>query len=339
MDLHEEAGSGLRRSYRMPLKAIMRGISATLLLAFSLMGAPGIARPSPTQDAFSLCGGEHFKIETVPGGASPYIGLRVLGVTGQFLLDYGATRSSLSAPAFGATEGAEVTATVPLGDAIEGAFLMRRYNLVSEPEDHQIGVIGTDLLSHLSVELTEQTAFISARPCSADAMQAHGLVAIDQTPFFGADRAASGLPNVPIVFLRLGALHAFAQIDTGYDDKVFERSVDINERLFEDLLKSGADLRHVADIGVATCEGQETRRVYTMDTRLVVETQVAQPIAAISRFHLIVKPASGCGGIGAMSQPAAQLGASFLRDFVPIVFDPLARKVWIERRPDAMNDN
>jgi hypothetical protein len=309
-------------------------IGAIGLMAIALVNAAALAGTTVTQDPGALCGGERFRVGTVPGGASPYIGLQVHGIAGQLLLDYGATRSSLSAPAFAAAEGTQITATLPLADQVRGDFVMRRYHLVSEPEGLQIGVIGTELLSRLSVQLTEQTAFIGAVPCQPDALLAHGLVAIDQNPFFGAGRAPSDLPNVPIVFLRLGTLRAFAQIDTGYDDQVYERSVDINEPLFEALHLSGVDLHQIADIGVATCEGHETRRVYTTGTKLIIETQAAQPILALERFHVIVKPANACGGIGAMAQPAAQLGASFLHDFATIVFDPLSQKVWIKGKPD-----
>jgi hypothetical protein len=304
---------------------------ALLLVALVLIPAPALAGSTLLQDAVALCGGERFPVETVHGGASPYIALRVLGVSGQFLLDYGATRSSLSARAFGTQEGVQIQTTLPFAHPISGDFRLRHYNLASEPEGRQIGVIGTELLSQVSVQLTQDAVFVGAQACSPDVLRHHGFLPINQSRYFAADREAFDLPNVPVVFLRIGETHAFAQIDTGYDDTVYAHSIDINESLFENLVKAGAHLHHVADIGIATCEGHETRHVYTFAPRsLIIETDQAVPIRSIESFHLIVKPTSGCGGIGSMQQPAAQLGASFLRDFATIIFDPFSRQVWID---------
>lgn len=78
-------------------------------------------------------------------------------------------------------------------------------------------------------------------------------------------------------------------------------------------------------------EGRENRHVYKVkDRSIVIETDQATPIVRVETFHLILKPANGCGGIGAMSVPAAQLGASFLRIFGTIVFDPQSGTVWLD---------
>jgi hypothetical protein len=111
---------------------------------------------------------------------------------------------------------------------------------------------------------------------------------------------------------------------------VYPNSIDINQALYERLIKDGMQLRHVSDIMVSTCEGREVRPVYSlMDERVIVETEQAQPIVRTNNFYLILKQANGCGGIGAMSEPAAQLGASFLRLFRAIVFDPKSKTVWL----------
>ena len=313
------------------MKGKFRLRRALLFAALVVAAPPALAGSAVIQDAIALCGGERFAVETVHGGAAPYIAMRVLGVSGQFLLDYGATKSSLSARAFGTDEGGQIQTTLPFAQPITGDFRLRHYNLDSEPEGRQIGVIGTELLSQVSVQLTHDAVFVSAQPCSPDVLRNHGLVAINQSLYFAADRGAFDLPNVPVVFLRFGELRAFAQIDTGYDDTVYAHSIDINEPLFESLVSSDAQLHHIADIGIATCEGHEIRRVYALASQsLIIETDQAVPIRSIENFHLIVKPTSGCGGIGSMQQPAAQLGASFLRDFATIIFDPFSRQVWMD---------
>ena len=96
-------------------------------------------------------------------------------------------------------------------------------------------------------------------------------------------------------------------------------------------------LRQVSEMTVSTCEGRETRPVYSlMDEPLIVETDQAQPIVRTQNYYLTVKQANGCGGIGAMSEPAAQLGASFLRLFRSIVFDPKSKTVWLNPASKTM---
>ena len=58
---------------------------------------------------------------------------------------------------------------------------------------------------------------------------------------------------------------------------------------------------------------------------LVIETEDAKPITRTNSFYLVLKPANCCGGIASISSAAAQLGASFLKLFQTIVFDPQAR--------------
>jgi hypothetical protein len=170
-------------------------------------------------------------------------------------------------------------------------------------------------------------------------MRAQGFVPISQLRYFSSDHSALDArhPNVPIVFLRLGAVRVWAQIDTGYDDAIYRHSVDINQALYGRLIKDGMHLRRVSEVTVSTCEGSETRPVYAlMDESLIIETDQAQPIVRTPNFYLILKQANGCGGIGAMSEPAAQLGASFLGLFRATVFDPKSKIVWFKPASKTM---
>ncbi|HME83560.1 MAG TPA: hypothetical protein VKG91_03185 [Roseiarcus sp.] len=283
------------------------------------------------RDAAALCGGRRYELTRFPDGLSPYISLAAAGVQGEFLIDYGATRSSLSAGAFPGPAGSVRTASISLPSFEKGDFELRRYGLALQPGKGQLGVIGADFLSLLSAQFTGNAVYLSERACDSNALRARGLVPVDETGFFSSDPStiAAGLPNVPVVYLRLGEVHAWAQIDTGYADTVYPRSVDINVALYDRFAASGVRLERLPDIGVWTCEGRESRRVYAVrDGALAIENEHGQPIAQTESFALIVKPANGCGGIGAMSAPAAQLGASFLKLFGAIVFDPKSGTVW-----------
>ena len=302
------------------------------LIAAILILAAAIAGRMLIRHGEALCDGRRYAVKTAPNGASPYIRLSVGGVSGEFLLDYGATASSLSASAFVGSGSVKVT-SFSLPGFQSGVFALRRYDLPLQPKGGQLGVIGVDFLSLLSVQFSGGAAFLGAQPCQPDALRAKGLVPISQRGFFSSNPAGvdGGRPNVPVVFLGLGDIHAWAQMDTGYDDALYPHSVDINGPLFQRLVEGGAMLVHVADVRVATCEGGELRHVYTVkDRALAIETEQARSITRVGAFYLILKAPNGCGGIAAMNVPAAQLGASFLKIFGVIVFDPRGESVWLQ---------
>ena len=133
-------------------------------------------------------------------------------------------------------------------------------------------------------------------------------------------------------------MRAWAQIDTGYEDAVYPRSVDINQALFDRLVGSGIEINGSDDIDVWTCEGRERRSVYRVTRRpLMIEDEQGRLIVDTDDFHLIVKPANTCGGIADLPEPAAQLGASFLRLFGAVIFDPKTATVWLDRAGKTAN--
>jgi hypothetical protein len=208
------------------------------------------------------CGGRRYDLATVSGGAAPYITLVADGVSGQFLLDYGATKSSLSTIAFAASDGSIASLSLP--GFTRRSFELKRYVKPLQPAQGQIGVIGTDLLSSLTVELNGNAAFLGEQGCQPEQLRAQHLIPIAQKGLFSSRPSEEReLPNVPIVFVRLGEIRTWAQIDTGYEDLVYAHSVDINEAFFEQLRKSKAELTHIGDIEMYTCENRETRHVYT----------------------------------------------------------------------------
>ena len=297
---------------------------ATPIFGFSMDIEPPVQGP--------LCGGRPYARVSVPNGASPYVELTADGVSGPFLLDYGATRSSLSASAFPGADGSIRTAAISLPGIERADFHLARYYLLLQPGKGQLGVIGDDLLSQFTVQLTDSTAFLSAETCQPEALIAQGFTPVAQNGFFSSDPSKAGarLPNVPVVFLRLGDVRVWAQIDTGYEDFVYSRSIDINQALFDRLVANGAKLDRVEDIDIWTCDGREHWPVYRVKDRpLSIENEQGRQIVETDDFHLIVKSANTCGGIADMPEPAAQLGASFLSLFGDVIFDPKNTIVWL----------
>jgi len=311
--------------------ASVRTVSLSLAALVILISGAGM--DIADHDRQPLCGGRSYARIAIPHGASPYIELAADGKRGPFLLDYGATRSALSVAAFPGPEGQIRKAAISLPGVEEAVFHLARYDLLVQPQGGQLGVIGGDLLSRLTVEITHDAVVIGAEPCPAGTLLARGLIPVAETRFFGANPAKLDpkRPGVPVVFVRIADVRAFAQIDTGYDDLAHGRSVDINRALFERLVESGVRLDRLSDVDLWTCDGHERWPVYRAGGEiLALENERGQPIVATGDFRLIVKQANGCGGIADMTEPAAQLGASFLELFDAVVFDPKNATVWLK---------
>lgn len=294
---------------------------ATILLALALAAAMFHFRP---QSAVGLCGGHLYPLTY--SGATPHIDLSIDGATARAMLDYGATKSSLRAKT-PAELGGMVKAATSLPLPGESEFLTRR----AEPDTDAI--IGTDLLAHLTVALDGETAALSAEPCPAAQLEAAGFAPIAQRGFFSRDRArvAKDRPNVPVVFVQLGATQTWAQIDTGYDDALYPHSLDINQAYYDALVAHDIRLTQEGTVTVKTCVGFETRPVYSSSQPLVIADENSRPVAETGRYYLIVKPTNPCGGIATRTTPAAQLGGSFLNLFRSIVFDPHGETVWVKK--------
>jgi hypothetical protein len=281
------------------------------------------------QSETTVCRGSVYAL-TSPD-ATPHIDVALNGRHSVSLIDYGATKGTLWTRA-ALRPGAVTEVATALPGTPENEFLLRQSNA------GDAAIIGTDLLSHLTLMLDARAATILPKPCTASVLRTAGFAPIRQSGFFSSDPAhvESDRPNVPVLFVQIGRVRTWAQIDTGYDDRLYPYSIDINQALYRRLGESGVRLRPEGSVMVKTCEGLESRRVYSAaNAPLIVETDDGKPIRHTVSYYLIVKSASGCGGIGAMSAPAAQLGASFLRMFQTIIFDPKAETVWIKQEASA----
>src|SRR6202044_918954 len=162
-----------------------------LFLSLAAMAVPmlGFSMEVKQSEQGALCGGRPYARVSVPNGASPYVELTADGVSGPFLLDYGATRSSLSAASFSGPDGAMRTAAISLPGIERADFHLARYYLLLQPGNGQLGVLGDDLLSQFTVQLTDSTAFLSAETCRPEELMARGLTPVAQSGFFSSNPA------------------------------------------------------------------------------------------------------------------------------------------------------
>jgi len=202
------------------------------------------------------------------------------------------------------------------------------------------GVIGTDYLSLLTTELHyreagDQHVVLSPTPCGA-ALGSLGFRRISTKGHFSSDLNAvrAGVSNVPVIYVELGGVRAAAQIDTGYDDSVYHHTIELNPAMF-DRVNKAVRLALVGTVSIKTCaDTNKPVPVYVVPhEKLLFEDENGTRLLSFSGFYVLRKEPGACGGIGSLSEPAAQIGASFLRDFGTTVFNPKADEIWIRPLP------
>lgn len=304
-----------------------------LLFALVAMAWAGVFLSAQLTKSGSACPGEGMAMRVASGGSSPYVTLTADGRRGNFLLDWGSTTSSLSAAAFPGGAPARRPVAFDLPSFTQGQFERAHYPTTAGLSGEQLGLVGTDFLSQMSATLSYDAVGghvrLSAQPCDAGRLAESGYVPIDQTGYFSA-RPAGKRANVPVLFISLGSVTVAAQIDSGYEDRLSHHAIDINEPLHRRLVEAGMKLEPAGVTTVATCAGSERRSVLgAPDLPLVIQSDKGRVIRRVTDFHLIPKAPNACGGIASMAEPAAQLGASFLRTLSPVVIDGKAGRVWI----------
>lgn len=308
--------------------------STVFLIAWLVLITALAAWHLRSADPGERCAGRRFAIETVSGGASPYITLTADDQRGAFLIDYGATISTLSSERFGNSAADGAISRFDLPTFPTAHFSLSRYWATRAPHGGQLGVIGTDFLSVLTADFTyapfNRSVIISGEACSADVLAQRKLVPIRQTGFFSSNpaRLAPGRLNVPVVFLKIGPVTTWAQIDTGYDDINRQLSIDINEALYNKLAAAGVTLAGAGTIQISTCAGVESRSAYRTPVVTVV-TETGAFVRTLGPAHLLRKSTASCGGIANLSEPAAQVAASLFPMMGEIVFDPRNDTVWV----------
>jgi hypothetical protein len=228
----------------------LRSLAAGLVL--------GLASGSMAH-AQSPCGGMRFNVQTAADESRPYVRLALDGKTGPFLLDFGATASTVARSVWNVS-GSEIQLSgFTLPSFSRGTFGLRD-NTVSGPLGTVYGVIGTDYLALLTTELHyeeagDQHVTVSPDPCRAE-LGSLGFRRISTRGYFSSDPTSlhAGESNVPVIFANLGGIRAAAQIDTGYDDSVFHHTIELNPALF-DQVSAAVPLVQVGTVSIRTCAG------------------------------------------------------------------------------------
>jgi hypothetical protein len=312
---------------------MMRGIGTLLSLVLGLA-------TSATAHAQSPCNGMRFDVQTVAADSRPFIRLTLGGKTGPFLLDFGATASTVARSVWNEPGPDIHLSGFNLPSFSAGIFGLRDDTPSLGKSETVHGVIGTDYLSLLTTELhyreaADQHVLISSERCRAS-LGSLGFKRISTKGYFSSDPNSlrAGVSNVPVIFVNLGGVKAPAQIDTGYDDSVYHHTIELNPAMF-DKVNAAVPLVPVGSVSIRTCAGSNRSvPVYVAPHQsLRFEDENGTGLLAFSGFYLLRKEPGACGGIGALEEPAAQIGASFLRTFGTTVFNPKGNEIWIKLAP------
>ncbi|WP_437947436.1 hypothetical protein WME98_42755 [Sorangium sp. So ce296] len=296
------------------------------------------------------CHGE--KRPLVISSQMPYAVARVGAAEGHFLLDFGTTASTIDPQGFAG--GVVPEPVAGSADRFADFDFYGPWGTVRlTVQDHsgiqgtvrQAGILGTDFLSLHAFTLDFEDGAVyradAGALCPDEILRAEGMKPLWTAGYYSSDLAAvqAGFPNVPTVPARIGAAQAVAQLDTGYDDAVYRRSVNINRAFLAAIEAAGIDLEPVpeAAMSLSTCvpgqaEQVSAYRILRGAPFELVSTDGSAAVAAqdVMLFLKDTPPeARQCGGIGTWSIPAAQVAASFYADARRLVFDPVTSRVWM----------
>ncbi|MDI9857960.1 hypothetical protein [Flectobacillus roseus] len=287
------------------------------------------------------------------GSLMPYTKVKVGDAEGYFLIDFGTTSSTIDTNAFTGNRPKLVTNTTNRFDNFDffGSWgtvslaIQNHSNILGLGNIKQAGIIGTDFLCFNSYLLDYQNSKLlrgnSSTSCPDSILKANGFKAATTAGYFSNDLKKLNnpcTPNIPTIPIKIGNAAAVAQIDPGYDDKIYRHAININQAYFKAIRESGIFLieNPSSNFTLSTCVTgiQEKVKAYKLPTKtsFSITGLDGSPIIIHSDVNIFLKmtpsEAKECGGIGTWTIPAAQLGASFLIDAKKVYFDPFAEKVW-----------
>lgn len=327
----------------------------------------GVDAGRPITWRFPTCLGPSLPLQRA--GQLPYVDATVgTGANAQrvaFLVDFGSTQSWIDLAALARPAHLSCNATACLyadfdffGSWGQVSLLTSDFSRFTGPP-RQAGIIGTDFLSVKPTTMDYQGLRIFSSPASAFCQPAEledaGFVAMPSTGFYSsnlndlvplstviADAGAGfSVPNVPTLGLRLDGVTAFAQLDTGFDDKVVAGSINVNLAfLNEVLLRAPTALVRAPgmDLRLTTCVGvDEPVTAWRLAAGHVLEFVTADGGSGyrIPSAVLFAKdtPAAArvCGGIGTWTVNGAQVAASHFITAGAVVFDGTHSTVWMPK--------
>jgi hypothetical protein len=277
--------------------------------------------------------------------ATPHVRIGLAGRNGNFLVDTGASASSVDGGAFLLTPGSNARLEGSTFPTITGgSFAAFDWSRAPAPPGGLAGVIGTDFLSlrvaEFHYDASEPYLGVSEERCASRQFEDAGFTSISQGGFYSSDpaRLRANALNIPVVFIRVGSVIAPAQIDSGFSETSSVRGVvQINEALLAALRNAGIAMVPFTEIrfSVTDCRGNAFVPALwqVKGAPLQITTREGKAVFEYGELLLEVKPTpTACGGIATSPQPMGQIGAEYLRRWGTFVLDPFNERVWLKAR-------
>ena len=307
---------------------------------FFLLASSTIAT-EPSGAETTICGGIPEAIDISLSG-EPFANLELGGRRGFFLIDTGGTDSLVDMQRYGRSVATKISLTgFSLPSVWDGIFTAADLHSFSNPAGGgELGVVGTDLLSRVSIEFHYEQphpfAAFAMQACDEATLQRAGFVGVGLEGYYQADwsQLKPGMPNIPVIGLRIGQITFPAQVDTGLGD-VPKGTVQVNAAVMRILREAGMRMHQVPnDVVTFTCSGRINFERWQIEhEELAVVTQDGKTVAKYPPPLLELKSNNGCGGISGYAEPFAQIGASWLSRWGTSVFQGLGyglrSTVWI----------
>lgn len=299
----------------------------------------------------TLCYGEEAILKF--GTTTPYVKVNIGGVEGYFLIDFGTTTSTIDTNNF-------INGRPMFSQSYKSTFndfdfmgswgtvqlnIQNHSDVVGLSGFKQAGIIGTDFLASGIFTLDYENKLFYKAPrtdfYTNDELLNLGFKAVSTKGYYASNNNSlnnSCTTNIPTVPIKIGNVSAMAQIDSGFDDAVFNNSLNINQSFFDALKDGGIQLvaNPSSNLVLSTCVKNVTELVnaYTLPKGISfsITSVDGSPIMIDDKVNIFLKHSSlhtaRCGGISTWKIPAAQMGASFLKESKKVIFDPFQSKVW-----------
>ena len=290
----------------------------------------------------TVCPGSAIPLD-VSVAATPHVRMQLAGRSGDFLVDTGASASSVDGGTFSLMPGSNAQLAGSTFPTITGGnFTVFDWSRAPAPSGRLVGVIGTDFLSlriaEFHYDASDPYLGVTEMRCPPQQFAAAGFTPISQAGYYSADptRLRPNTLNIPVVFVRVGSVIAPAQVDSGFGETGSVRGVvQVNEALFAGLRNAGIAMVPFTEVrfSIRDCRGNAvTPALWQLKgVPLQIATREGNALFAYEEALLEVKPTpTVCGGIATTSEPMAQIGAEYLRRLGTMVLDPFNEQVWLK---------
>jgi hypothetical protein len=313
----------------------------------------------------ALCGQGHAELSMLcPGGGAieldtsfaskPFVRMRLGAHEGNFLIDTGATYSSVDAALYDVAPGTTITlkgSSLPTLESASFNAIDLSGDVPFAPRGVVAGRIGTDILSSRTLEFHYESPnpylVLSTQRCRPRVFEDAGFVSIAQPGYNASTAWLSWLVslltgrtdilrrgNLPVIYAQIGSVRVPFWLDTGWGfGATRHMQFPINEAILNRLRDAGVAMQRAGTSVNSDCENRRYEdTVWKIDNEPIMFTTGEGFVLfeyGPPEFEVVGK--SPCVPIGNLSEPIGMLGALFLPRLGTVVFDGPNQRVWVPK--------